>query len=235
LGLIGKFPVEIRPLAKPATRSAVLQLSAPVRLEGDIYRYHLQGDGLRGMISGELAFALTRDAAGISKVSSGIKSSRLVRSYEAAAGRLEVAFSATDPAEDGSFGFLDIDVVHSQGHAEGVLQLSSAYLNEGRIIGPGFLSRALDGPGAAAMKQVEPEIRKPLLIGASEIRLQVPQGKALDLFIVDSRGKRVLSRHYAAAPDQVKVPLAALPEGMLWIRAVFPGGSRSFPFANVGP
>lgn len=238
MGMIDHFPADsatapvapgIAVLGKRAASPGELNLSAPMHIEGDLYRYRLTGRGLQGLVAAELSFKLGSSAQSVESVSSGIPGARLPALPPPADGRFGIAVTTDDDVDEPETGVLDVVVRHRPGETAPGLELASAYLNEGRLGASGVSSQPLAARPHARAADVG---RLGLMIAGAELGIQAAPGAPLEVNVIDPRGRTVLTRRWTAAPALARVPLAALPRGIMLVRITQPGSRRSALFAN---
>ena len=217
LGIIEDFPVERHGLAKRASSPAQLGISTPVRLDGDTWRYRIQGTNLEGLISGELRLDILDPAAEISGVASGLAGVRVTYRRPAGASHLEVALAANRRVVAGAVPFLEVETRHTPGSIQPVLALRSAWLNDGALAVEGLQAHPLG---------VEPDARKRAAISGTlrmeqaggHIRLSVAGQRLREVEVFGSRGERLFAQRLPAPAPSLQLMRSKLPAGILFLR-----------------
>ncbi len=238
MGMIDHFPADsatapvapgIAVLGKRSASSGELNLSAPMHIEGDLYRYRLTGQGLQGLVAAELSFKLGASAQSVESVSSGIPGARLPALPPSTGDRFGIAVTTDDDVDEAEIGVLDLVVRHRPGETAPGLELASAYLNEGRLSASGVASRPL---AARPQSRTHAVGRLGLVIAGADLAIPAAPGAPLEVSVVDPQGRTVFARNWTAAPARARVPLAALPRGIMLVRIAQPGSRRAALFAN---
>lgn len=216
LGIIDEFPVERKTLGKRSGAGAALTLSAPVKVEGNTWRYRIAGAGLEGLIAGELRLETSASVVSIARVGASIAGVRISHRFEA--GRLDIALAANRRAPAGTLDFLEVDAVHENGSVLPGLSWKSAWLNEGRLAVTGMDSKplsidAVTRPFASSAQGLQ------VAQAGGKIRLSVPGALLRSVEIATPAGRRILSRRYETPMASVLLDRAGLPPGLLVLRA----------------
>jgi hypothetical protein len=232
LGILDEFPVERKQLAKRSAAAANLALSAPVKVEGNTWRYRIRGSGLEGLIAGELWLQAGASVTSIARVGSPLAGIRISHRHDAA-GQLRIALACNRRVAAGEVDFLEVDAVHGNGSAPG-LSFKSAWLNEGRLIATGMDSQPLS-IDAQIIPAVPPNGLRIGRVG-DVLRLSVPGVPLRAIEIRAPDGRRLLSRRYEVPVSTAVLDVGAFPASILLLKAEgIDGGVRNGILAPFRP
>lgn len=226
LGILDEFPVERKQLAKRSAAGANLTLSPPVKVEGNTWRYRIQGSGLEGLIAGELGLQAGATIASIARVGSPIPGIRISHRLDDT-GQLRIALAANRRIADGEVDFLEVDAIHGNASSQPGLSFRSAWLNEGRLVATGMDSQPL-AIDADITPAAVPGIGLRVGRVGGLLRLSVPGVPLRAVEISAPDGRRILSRRYEVPQSAVLLEGNTLPPGLLLLKAVgMDGGVRN--------
>lgn len=237
IGLIGGFPVDKalgkRTAAAPLS-SAALTLDSPQAADPDQLVYTVSGSGLPGLTAAEFRFQLPASVADVREIHSSWFSDKVVSHFDAATHVLYVATLGETPLSGDASGLLRVTVSTASGAAPAPMTLVSAYLNEGRLTGSGFLS----APLRSSVVPITPSSRAPATpkarLSGNRIQFANLAGGPARLQAFDARGQRIWSQAWDRAPAGIDLPEHGWPRGLIWIRLSAPGADQAWLHLSMG-
>lgn len=237
IGLIGDFPVDKalgkRSAAAPLS-SAALTIDSPQAAGPDLV-YTLSGSGMSGLTAAEFRFQLPASVSDVREIHSSWFSDKAVSHFDPATHVLSVATLGEIPLAGDASGLLRITVATASGAAPAPMTLVSAYLNEGRLTGPGFLS----APLRSSVVPIVPASRAPAVpnarLSGNRIQFANLAGRPARVQAFDARGQRLWSQAWDHAPAAFDLPEQGWPRGLIWIRLSAPGADQAWLHLSMGP
>lgn len=234
LGLIGSFPSES--LAKRAASTGTdLVLSAPASDTSRGFLYSLSGSGLLGLAAGEFRFKLDDNVIAVKEVTSSLYSNRAQVRFDPQTHILEVATVGDIALPRDASELLHITVTAAPGKTPGPMILQSAYLNEGRLSGPGFTSAPLRSSGSevrVASRRTAPAGAR---LAGHRMLFADLAGAPARLQAFDSHGRLLWSQAWDHAPAAYTLPEGGWPRGMIWIRLSAPQTQKAWLHLVLNP
>lgn len=236
IGLIGSFPVD-KGLGKRAAvtpvSGAVLTPNPAAAAGGGDFAYSLSGSDLLGLTAGEFRFQLPSSVTQVSDVHSSWFSDQVVSHFDPASHVLYVATVGEVPLVGNASEFLRFTVSTGSAATPAPMTLLSAYLNEGRLTGDGFVSAPLraDPNPIPSRKAAEPAGAR---LSGGRILFANLAGTPARLQAFDGRGQRLWSQSWDRAPAAFDLPERGWPRGLIWIRLSGPAGEKAWLHLSMG-
>ncbi|MBW8888701.1 MAG: hypothetical protein JF616_13170 [Fibrobacteres bacterium] len=237
IGLIGSFPMEKglgkRAAASPVT-GAALTINPPsaAGTAGD-YVYSLSGSGLVGLTAAEFRFQLPATVTQVGQIHSSWFSDRVVSHFDPVSHVLSVATVGEVPLVGDATGLLRITAMADSATAPGPITLLSAYLNEGRLTGDGFVSAPLQVDPTPVIHH-RAAVPAGARLSGNRIQFANLAGKPARLQAFDGRGQRLWSQSWDRAPAVFDLPERGWPRGLIWIRLSAPDGDKAWLHLSLG-
>jgi len=238
IGLIGSFPVDKvlgkRSAAAPLA-SAALTIGSPEATGQDQLIYTLSGSGMPGLTAAEFRFQLPASVTDVREIHSSWFSDKVVSHFDPATHVLSVATLGEIPLAGDASGLLRITVSTSSGAAAAPVTLVSAYLNEGRLTGSGFLSAPLRSGVVPIVPSSRAQATPSARLSGNRIQFANLAGRPARVQAFDARGQRLWSQAWDHAPANFDLPEQGWPRGLIWIRLSAPGADQAWLHLSMGP